>query len=192
MVPLTELDSTRFRACCICGVTYPRTPQFFERRSAKPHGVGYRCRVCAKNARREWRTANPDYQREWREAHPGYAAERLAEWQAANKERMAEHYAAYYQRNRVARDAKDRNRRALRMQAEGTHGLRELQQMHEDQGGLCAYCETPLNNGYDVDHMIPLVRGGCNDWTNLALACATCNRRKGSMTAEEFVEGRLG
>jgi 5-methylcytosine-specific restriction endonuclease McrA len=33
---------------------------------------------------------------------------------------------------------------------------------------------------YQVDHVIPLSRGGTNDFSNFTLACPTCNNRKGS------------
>ena len=55
---------------------------------------------------------------------------------------------------------------------------------------VCAYCTTALNGGYHVDRMVPLSRGGCNDWTNLAITCGRCNLAKGSMTVEEFLAGR--
>lgn len=30
------------------------------------------------------------------------------------------------------------------------------------------------------DHLLPLSRGGTNDWTNVVTACSTCNTRKGN------------
>ncbi len=61
--------------------------------------------------------------------------------------------------------------------------------MLRDQGGVCAYCSAALNGGYHLDHMVPISRGGRNDWTNLAIACGRCNPAKSSMTAEEFLAG---
>ncbi len=59
--------------------------------------------------------------------------------------------------------------------------------MLNDQNGLCAYCETLIIDGHHVDHMIPLSRGGRNDWSNLAITCESCNLRKNNKTAEEFL-----
>ena len=59
--------------------------------------------------------------------------------------------------------------------------------MHSDQDGLCDYCERQLNGSYDVDHIVPLSRGGRNDWTNLAVVCEWCNNSKNAKTAEEFI-----
>jgi 5-methylcytosine-specific restriction endonuclease McrA len=35
------------------------------------------------------------------------------------------------------------------------------------------------------DHLVPLSRGGTNDWTNVITACSTCNTRKGNALPEE-------
>jgi 5-methylcytosine-specific restriction endonuclease McrA len=35
------------------------------------------------------------------------------------------------------------------------------------------------------DHLVPLSRGGTNDWTNVVTACSTCNTRKGNSLPEE-------
>jgi hypothetical protein len=49
----------------------------------------------------------------------------------------------------------------------------------------CAYCQTsgvPLQ----VEHLIPKSRGGSDRASNLVIACDSCNKRKGTRTAEEF------
>jgi 5-methylcytosine-specific restriction endonuclease McrA len=35
------------------------------------------------------------------------------------------------------------------------------------------------------DHIIPMSRGGSNDWRNVVTACSPCNNRKGSHLADE-------
>jgi len=35
------------------------------------------------------------------------------------------------------------------------------------------------------DHLVPLSRGGDNDWTNVVTACSTCNTRKGNYLPAE-------
>ncbi len=35
------------------------------------------------------------------------------------------------------------------------------------------------------DHLVPLSRGGSNDWTNVVTACSSCNTRKGNHLPEE-------
>lgn len=50
-------------------------------------------------------------------------------------------------------------------------------------GGLCEYCKTPERlSGYafEVEHVVPLARGGPDSLDNLALACGPCNKIKGT------------
>jgi 5-methylcytosine-specific restriction endonuclease McrA len=47
----------------------------------------------------------------------------------------------------------------------------------------CYYCERYLVRGYEVDHLVPLCRGGSNHRDNLVLACKRCNLSK-----HDFVE----
>ena len=35
------------------------------------------------------------------------------------------------------------------------------------------------------DHLVPLSRGGTNEWTNVVTACSSCNTRKGNRLPEE-------
>lgn len=47
----------------------------------------------------------------------------------------------------------------------------------------CEYCQAPelvFNFPFEVEHIIPLSRQGANDEANLALACRSCNLRKGT------------
>jgi 5-methylcytosine-specific restriction endonuclease McrA len=112
------------------------------------------------------------------------------EWRMRNPERFAElqreSYRRNYEKNYPRYLTNARNWRARKKLADGSHTSEEVQQMVRDQGGVCAYCELSLNGSYHVDHMIPLSRGGRNDWTNLAITCGNCNLSKGSMTLEEF------
>lgn len=52
-------------------------------------------------------------------------------------------------------------------------------------GGVCEYCRYPeeFNSGrFAVDHILPRIRGGSDDFTNLALSCRSCNERKQDAT----------
>lgn len=55
------------------------------------------------------------------------------------------------------------------------------------QRGRCCYCGRFLSNGWELDHAIPLTRGGSNASANLAISCRQCNRAKGNLTPEEFM-----
>jgi 5-methylcytosine-specific restriction endonuclease McrA len=48
----------------------------------------------------------------------------------------------------------------------------------------CAYCGTTKGT-IEVEHIVPLSRGGTDAQDNLTLACPACNRRKGDRTPQE-------
>ena len=55
----------------------------------------------------------------------------------------------------------------------------------------CQYCgrhmmEFKPRESLTRDHLIPLSRGGTNDWTNVITACSPCNTRKGNRLPEEI------
>ena len=55
------------------------------------------------------------------------------------------------------------------------------------QDNTCAYCGyRRITASMDIDHIIPAVRGGSNDESNLQVICSPCNQRKGLQTDEEF------
>lgn len=39
----------------------------------------------------------------------------------------------------------------------------------------CCYCRS---RGGEVDHIVPTISGGADDWTNLTSACRSCNAQK--------------
>ncbi len=50
----------------------------------------------------------------------------------------------------------------------------------------CEYCHAPeaiFNVPFEVDHILPVSRGGKDTLENLALACRACNLRKSNVTA---------
>jgi 5-methylcytosine-specific restriction endonuclease McrA len=82
-------------------------------------------------------------------------------------------------------------RRAREHGAEGKFTKADIKALFERQRGKCAYCTKSIRNGYHIDHVTPLARGGSNWITNISLACAKCNTTKGATDPLEFAR-RLG
>lgn len=54
-----------------------------------------------------------------------------------------------------------------------------------EQGGYCNICETRFDKQHlEVDHIIPISKGGSDHISNLQLLCSSCNRHKGDRTQE--------
>lgn len=54
----------------------------------------------------------------------------------------------------------------------------------------CQFCgrsepELGFRECLTRDHIVPLSRGGTNEWSNVVTACSTCNTRKGNRLPEE-------
>ncbi len=67
------------------------------------------------------------------------------------------------------------------------------------QMGLCYYCEQSLEpageelgdlypHNAEIDHLVPLSKGGSNDLYNLVVACRGCNREKGQKDHQQFFD----
>lgn len=60
-------------------------------------------------------------------------------------------------------------------------------------GDCCQYCGADTSHGNrQIDHILPLSRGGTHEESNLQVLCAKCNRAKSAMTMEEFVAAQEG
>lgn len=53
----------------------------------------------------------------------------------------------------------------------------------------CVYCRAIVisESSFQVDHAMPLSRGGTWALSNLIICCPSCNAAKGCMSAEEFM-----
>src|SRR5215831_10857155 len=65
--------------------------------------------------------------------------------------------------------------------------------LFEKQGGVCLLCAQRIESAEvgQVDHLIPLAKGGRDDKSNLALAHAQCNKEKHNKTILEHWEWRV-
>jgi 5-methylcytosine-specific restriction endonuclease McrA len=137
---------------------------------------------------REWMKRNPEKAREgmrrWRKAHP---EERNADRRAfydRHREEMLAQSAEYHRQHPEVGRARSQNYRARKQAAQGSFTPAQWLALVEAYGGRCAYRgeQAPL----EVDHRVPLSRGGSNLIENILPACRRCNAEKHQMTEEEF------
>lgn len=166
-------------------------------------GQGW-CKSCAKAYRQShaaekaaynkvYVAANRDKQRQWvKECDERHKLDRKAA------------KAAYYQDKKDYIDARnkawkelhpdqvriyDGRRRAAERKAPATLTAAEWLAVLTTHGRFCDYCGSTDN--LELDHVVPLSRGGHHVKENVTPACRSCNRSKGAMTADEFREFRL-
>jgi 5-methylcytosine-specific restriction endonuclease McrA len=124
--------------------------------------------------------------RDYRLAHPFHATPesraRSAAWKKAHPEAARADYVANrdgYLRRAIARRVRERG-------APGSYTAQEWRDKVELLGGCCIYCgRDDVKLG--PDHKVPLSRGGSNDIENIVPACRSCNSRKRTRTAHEYL-----
>jgi hypothetical protein len=70
---------------------------------------------------------------------------------------------------------------------------RRARKAAEDRCGYCLSHQRYLLGPLEIEHLVPLLRGGTDDEDNLWLACARCNRFKGAQVeARDPLTGEVG
>jgi 5-methylcytosine-specific restriction endonuclease McrA len=64
-------------------------------------------------------------------------------------------------------------------------GLEAVGAYHR-QRGLCFWCKEPWGRGAEVDHHLPISKGGLGVIENLRVLCNLCNRMKSTRHPDEF------
>ena len=122
---------------------------------------------------RKWSKENPEEHkaavRRWAQEHPERIRERLRQYQTKKRNRL------------------------------GVVPENITEKMMLEQEGRCNHCSKSLKQGYHIDHIVPLSKGGMHDEYNLQLLCPHCNQVKhDSVDAKWFppwrkmVEGLYG
>lgn len=163
-----------------CRVCDERDVALLVKNKSSAGGVRMLCRRCHLQ-QQQWRFAGADkaaasvYWRQYRKDHP---VER-ARWAAARRERLSEEL------NRRAREARAKD--PLRSQKARVNKLarraREASSvcLHATAAEIatlsmeCQLCPGPAQ---ELDHIVPLARGGCSNLHNLQWLCRSCNRQK--------------
>lgn len=143
---------------------------------------------------RQWRIENPELAKAKDASDKVKFADRnrvaMAAWRAANKDKIRSDFRAWSLANPDVVRNHNVNRRAKLKSAEGTHTEKDINSMYLLQKGKCIVCAVSLGKKYDIDHIIPLSKGGSNDVGNLQLLCQHCNRSKHAKDPIAFMQSR--
>lgn len=170
------------RICCECGkinykLWYQRHPE------------------TAAEKRAQDKQKNPDrYRLHYRLNREKRKAE-TRDWYDSNKERAWEAIQAWRERNpgkaRAIQQAASHRRRARKASAGGSHTSADLEKIYKRQRGKCALCKCSFAKvGSELDHIVPLARGGDNSPANLQYLCRPCNRAKHAKDPIQFAQER--
>lgn len=134
------------------------------------------------------------------ERHPERRSELKRKRRKANPDKIRAAERLTYARNaeyyRLKSKIKSQKRRLKVTEVGGSFTQADIDLQLKSQRGKCWYCGKPFENnllragkprvGYDIEHRIPLDRGGTNDPGNIVLACPSCNCSKGTKLPHEW------
>lgn len=195
----TDVDSLDQIICKKCGRTLPATG-FYKDRS-RPSGLHPYCKECKKLNAANWYATNHERGLEARRAYYAQnrdeSTARKKQWIAANRER---HYAvaeAWRRRNpETVKAAAKRRReanpelhrqywRARQARKRGNESFvvlpREVQRLLRS---VCVACGS--GDRIEIDHVIPVSRGGRESIGNMQPLCRSCNASKGNKLMSEW------
>jgi 5-methylcytosine-specific restriction endonuclease McrA len=103
---------------------------------------------------------------------------------------MAKNTKAHYDENPDKVKKRANHYAKLKKSAGGSYSAEDINAIRDKLNDQCAYCMTDLKGSGEIDHMLPISRGGNNDASNLTLSCRACNRDKHNKTSAEFIVWR--
>lgn len=105
-------------------------------------------------------------------------------WVLKNIERVRELKRNWKKRNPENKRAY-KHRKRLRL-IDSPFPLQEWKELLEFFNGWCPYCGE-AEQKLSVDHVVPVVKGGTNDISNLIPCCISCNTLKHTRLLEEWI-----
>lgn len=169
MVVLPMSAPLKYCGGCRCEKPHDR----FSKNARRSDGLAIQCKDCYRDyhkARMEdeaYRAKKLENKQRWYAANKDTAKEawrgKAAEWKKANPARQS----AYYSR-----------RKAAKLSCEDSFTHEDVLHRLKWQKNKCAICRSKLTNGYHVDHINPLSRGGSNGARNIQILCQSCNCSK--------------
>ena len=189
------MESIQLKTCSKCRIE--KLISEFWKKANRPDGLRSACIDCEKADAEIWRKANPDYQKNHyqenkeqilarmkrrRIAHPEFHRTASKHYAEKNKEKIAKMNSDWVRNNPEKNRTKRARRRASELAAKGY--VVTPKEMGELYRRNCIYCGSMEK--IEIDHVIPLSRGGNHSIGNLVPSCQYCNRSKGSKTIMEW------
>lgn len=201
---MANANSTSLKSCCRCHEHKPRSEFYGDNRATD--GLQGACKPCFLYGQKKRTESRIDEYRAKRRDYYSKNRERLLASNAKSREKHKDKILAgkrrYYQENKSAANACIKEwakknpekysayRRAVvgRRRAAVKSGDKPpvIAKWILDQPKSCKWCGAECANNYQIDHIIPVARGGTHTIDNLAISCPSCNHRKSAKTLDRW------
>lgn len=176
---------SEYRVCIDCSQALSLA-NYYVYQTGKPY---IRCKACHKLKKQQNRKDNPQtyssYQQRIYWLDPEIARQRSKDWADNNRSKVSEINKKHAQKYPEKMREKGARRRA-RAENNGIFFITSKEKLNL-YNSPCFYCGS--NESIQIDHVIPIARGGRHSIGNLVAACAKCNNQK---KARFITEWRLG
>ena len=155
----------------------------------------------------KWRKENPEYWHEryllkrehilkissiWAKANVEKRRASGKRFRKAHRDKVHAWERRFRQANPDYYIIRNQNRRTHIKGNGGTLTRKDVKRLFVAQNYICPYCNKNLYIRFDdppeIEHKVPLSRGGSNHISNICIAHASCNREKYTMTDEEYFD----
>jgi 5-methylcytosine-specific restriction endonuclease McrA len=192
------LTMDEYKTCTKCGQTKLRSA--FHKQSTAKEGLTSRCKDCNNEASKGYRESNHEKVLEltklWKQANSAKVADSRKRWKSENPISVSKSASRYYRKNtakflalhqkwKIANPEKVvMSKAAYRSRKRNAKTFiviyKDLWHLKHDP---CFYCGGKPEQ---IDHIIPLSRGGDHSIGNLLPACKKCNTSKNDKTIMEW------
>ncbi len=192
-------NASETKVCTVCHRELPATLQNFPRQKTGKFGLRSKCKLCHRREVAEYRKANPEKTKELLRRSRKKMRVRIREYKKQYREKYKKEIKSYmsqYHKENLARGRIYTKTRKAKIKGGSVKGFgsTELRRWIESQKPLrCYLCEKKIKAGeqYQIEHRIPLSRGGKHAPWNLAIAHPFCNNSKHDKTPSEFAPDRF-
>ena len=108
-------------------------------------------------------------------------------WRKICRTCMRANTASYYQRNKGKVLQRKYKRIQQENESEGFYTEIDIDKIRDCLNDKCRYCGKTLNGGGEIEHLIPISRGGTNWPDNITISCHQCNKEKHGKTLSEYL-----
>jgi len=134
--------------------------------------------------------------KQWTKDHPDRRAEITHREYVKHRQRKSIYGKQWRHQNRGKvllykrlSEAKRRKRHYSAAAADEHVTRQQLEAQYKRQQGKCHYCGKNLNGAFQIDHVVPLSKGGAHIIDNIVVTCRDCNQSKKDKFPHEWKKG---